>query len=412
MRIEIVPNKLKGKIKVPKSKSYLHRVIIASSLSNEETIIDDVSHSIDIDTTIKVLKKIGIDFKDDLRIKGLGGSFKECSDILYFNKSGTTLRLLIPILLSTDNKYILSGDPELLNRPLDPYLKYTDNLFFDKEKGYIFLNNPLTHSEYEVEGNISSQFISGFLFALPLLTNDSTLKINASVESINYIKMTLKTLKDFNIEIDHNVDYSIYNIKGSQKYVSPKKFDIELDFSQAAFFYVAGILGSKVKLIGMDEYSLQGDKEIVNIIKKMGGNITYNCSKESITKGTIIDLKETPDLGPIITVLASLSKGKTKIINAERLKYKESNRLVSISTELNKIGAKITVNEDGLDIIGVDYLIGGVVDSWNDHRVAMALAIASIKCRHNLIIENFECVNKSYPDFLKDFIKLGGKVNG
>ena len=279
------------------------------------------------------------------------------------------------------------------------------------------MNGKLKAGNYEIDGNISSQFITGLLYALPLLDGDSKLTINKNLESKGYIDLTLEILELTGIEIVNN-DYKSFDIKGNQIY-KPFDYTVEGDYSQVAFWIVAGIISAnrdnEVKCLHVNKNSLQGDRKIIEIVERMGANIEifddYVIVKPSKTKGTVIDISQCPDIGPILTVLGALSEGETRIINGERLRIKESDRITSIKTELNKLGANVAEEGDSLIIQGVEGFKGGVtVNSWNDHRIAMSLAIASTRCEKEIILEEAESVRKSYPHFWDDFVKMGGEI--
>jgi len=276
------------------------------------------------------------------------------------------------------------------------------------------VSGKLTSGTYRVRGDISSQFITGLLFSLPILEGNSKILITTKLESKGYIDLTLDILKDFGIEIENN-NYKEFNIRGAQKYNS-RNYYVEGDYSQGAFFLVAGALGSSIVCYGLNKDSLQGDKVIVDILEAMGCNVEESEEgirvKPSKTKGIEIDASNCPDLVPVLTVLASLSEGETKIVNAKRLRIKEcSDRLHAITKELNKLGADIIELEDSLIISGVNELKGGEVDSHNDHRIVMALAIAATRAKGDVIINNPRAVEKSYPNFFKDYFKLGGECD-
>lgn len=415
MQIKITPSILKGKITVPPSKSYSHRAIIAASLAKGESKISNVIMSNDIIATIDGMKKMGAKITDDLVIKG--SLVKRKDNVINCNESGSTIRFLLPIALTNNEPITFTGENNLVNRPLDPYIKIFDeqNIVYEKTDKALPLKifSGLKSGIFNIRGDISSQFITGLLYALPLLKGDSVINITTRLESIGYVDLTIDILNKFGIEIK-NEDYKKFIVKGNQTYI-PFNYKVEGDYSQAAFWLVAGLLGDKVELLGMNTKSLQGDIQIIEFINLMGGQLLISeslvTSFFSNIKASIIDLSQAPDLGPIITVLAALSEGTTKIINASRLKIKESDRIISITTELNKMGANITPLEDGMIIKGVKRLKGANVSSWNDHRIAMALAIASIRCDGDVIIDGFECISKSYPHFLDDFKKLGGVIH-
>lgn len=418
--VTIESNKLTGKINIPPSKSLCHRAIICAALSTGESNIDNVVFSDDIHATCEGMKNFGAEIEtigeSSLRIKGkFPLDLKE--DKIECKESGSTLRFLIPIGLLSSKKVIYTGRGKLVSRPLDSYYKIfqNQNISYTNNNGNLPLEieGGLKPGIFEVEGNLSSQFITGLLFTLPLMDGDSKIIITNELESKGYVDLTIDMLNKFGIDII-NCDYKEFIIKGNQKYIN-KNYKVEGDFSQAAFWLVGGLLGGKIQSNDLNINSLQGDMVVMDLIKQMGGDIVANDSivttKDSRTKGITIDASQCPDIVPILTVLAALSEGETRIINAARLRIKESDRLKAISTELNKLGANVKELEDGLIIIGKSSLTGGVVDSWNDHRIAMSLAIASIKCTGDVTITNSDVVKKSYPHFWDDFKSLGGKIN-
>jgi len=317
----------------------------------------------------------------------------------------------------TGKKIIFKGKSKLVQRTLKPYYEIFDkqNIKYTTNNGNLPLtiDGSLKPGTFELRGDVSSQFISGLIYALPLLDGDSIIKITTKMESIGYIDLTLDVLSKFGVKVENN-NYREFKVKGNQHYLK-RDYRVEGDFSQAAFYLAAGVLGGEVECTDLNMESLQGDRIIVDIIKNMGGKITLDngilkASKSNL-KGTIIDASQCPDLVPIAAVLAALSEGTTEIINAGRVRIKESDRLKAMATELNKIGADVIEREDSLLINGKPCLKGGIVSSWNDHRIAMAMAIASIRCTEKLIIEDSGAVKKSYPQFYEDFKSLGGKVN-
>ena len=425
MKVKIKPKKLGGTIPIPPSKSYSHRAIIAAALATsnkdkEVSRIDNLKYSVDITTTTEIMENWGanIEIGEDFEIiKGNSGIVNPKDEYTQCNESGSTIRFLIPIGLSSNNKIVFDGKGKLVERPLDSYYKIFDEqgIKYSNNNGWLPLNvdGQLKPGKYEIEGNISSQYITGLLYALPLLNGDSELRINKTLESKGYIDLTLEILEMSGIKVVNN-NYKSFFIKGNQKY-NPFDYVIEGDYSQVAFWIVAGILGSEIKCLHVKKDSLQGDREIIEIVQRMGANVEifddYIIVKPSQTYGTVIDISQCPDIGPILTVLAALSKGETKIINAERLRIKESDRITSIKTELNKLGANVEEVGDSLVINGVERLTGSAeLSAWNDHRIAMSLAIASIKCDGEIVIDEAESVKKSYPHFWEDFKKMGGDV--
>lgn len=419
--VRIIPSELSGEVRIPSSKSVGHRYIICAALSEECSVIDNITFSQDIYATIDAMRALGADIsveeeKNRVVVQGIKGD-KVNEAFIDCHESGSTLRFLIPIAAVKSHKSILRGKGRLVSRPLDIYY----DIFHEKNIKYINENGelPLTvlgelkSGEYRVKGNVSSQFISGLMFALPLLKGNSKIIITTELESKGYVDLTIDALRKYSVHIQ-NENYRVFNIKGNQKYIS-KDLSVEGDFSQVAFWMAAGALGEKAICSNLDMSSLQGDKVILNIIRDMGAQIKLHKDRIEVSKsqllGRTIDASQCPDLVPILAVLGAVSMGETRIINAERLRIKESDRLRAVTEELNKIGAHIIELKDGLIISGTNSLKGGKVKSWNDHRIAMAMAVASIKCSEPVIIEGADAVNKSYPDFWKDFMSLGGDIS-
>lgn len=431
-KVRITPSKLEGSVKIPPSKSMAHRAIICASLSKGESIITNIDFSDDIIATIEGMKSMGSNIKvekDKLIINGENIFRNSNEKIIDCNESGSTLRFLVPISLVEENKVNFIGRGNLGKRPLNTYY----NIFNEQNIEYFYkegeldlrINGALRGGEFKIKGNISSQFISGLLFTFPLLKEDSKIIITTEMESKGYIDLTLDMIEKFGVNIKNN-NYKEFIIKGNQEY-KPMNYKVEGDYSQAAFYFSAGALGNKVECLDLELDSYQGDKECIEILERMGCNlIKKEVSKKQVINGhkdindktlriasenlngTVIDASQCPDIIPVLTVVAALSEGETKVINGERLRIKECDRLNAICTELNKLGANITELEDGLIINGVKELNGGEVYSHKDHRIAMSLAIASTRCTGDVILEEPDCVSKSYPGFWEDFKKLGG----
>lgn len=424
--IIIEPATLAGEVCVPSSKSMGHREIICAALAEGTSVIDNISLSADIKATCHALRALGTEInpvassypgRTAFRVEG--SRLKVASAKIDCGESGSTLRFMIPLAALCSETVEFSGRGKLVSRPLNVYYDIFDRqgiAYETADEGQLPLKvtGPLMPGSFELPGNVSSQFVSGLLFALPLLEGDSVITIKSPLESKSYVALTLSCLAKYGIAIEHE-DYRVYRIRGGQKYHS-KNSVVEGDYSQAAFWLVAGAIGATVACKGLDADSLQGDKAIIDIIQAMGGKIVADGKTMSIvsspapTNGTIIDASDCPDIIPVLTVLAAVSEGTTKIVNAGRLRIKECDRLQAMATELNKLGADVTELSEGLIIRGKTMLEGGEAECWNDHRIAMSLAIASIKCRSKVILHGAECVNKSYPQFWEDFAALGGRI--
>lgn len=406
MDIIINPKKLSGNVTVPPSKSVAHRMIIAAALAEGRSEISNLYPSADILATMDCMRNLGaqIDFSDDTAvINGIGNAPETAS--LDCNESGSTLRFLIPVACALGVKTEFIGSGRLPQRPITPYLEEfpKHGIAFDYNNTMPFsVSGKLTGGKFYVDGGISSQFITGLLFALPLLEEDSEIVLTSHLESKPYVDITLGTLRDFGCEVTENENG--YFIKGKQKY-KPFCGVVEGDYSQAAFFEVADALGSDIEISGLNVNSFQGDKKIVEICRE----IVYN--ENGVLKPFDIDCSDIPDLVPILSVLATFCQGKSRITNVARLRIKECDRLSAMVQCLNKIGGKVTEHSDSLEIDGVGTLEGGEVESFNDHRIAMSMAVAATRCKGSLKIKGAECVRKSYPDFFEVYEKLGGDLS-
>ena len=418
MNVTIHPKKLEGSLIVPPSKSLSHRAIIAASLAQGTSVLSNVVLSKDIMATIDGMRALGATIElQENGLKITGSKVKRIQSEIFANESGSTLRFLIPIALLHKDPVCFTGKNNLVHRPLDSYYEIFEAQgisYTHPEDQFLPLHveGQLQPGIYTIRGDISSQFITGLLYALPLLNKESKIIITTELESKGYVDLTLDILRKFGIRIT-NQKYKEFIIPGNQVFV-PCDYQVEGDYSQVAFFLVANALGADIKLYGMHENSFQGEKKIMEDMKAMGANIEYKkdhivCTP-TLTKGATIDFSQSPDLGPALTVLASLSEGTSQFIHAERLRIKECDRITCMRQELEKMGAQILEQQDGMTIEGVKELTGAILDSHNDHRVAMALAMASMKTKGDLKILNAECVTKSFPDFWNVFESLGGDI--
>ena len=424
-KVEIIPRKLGGTITIPPSKSVSHRAVMCAALAEGESRITNILLSDDITATCEAMAALGasIDYNkqnDGTYILIIRGTSEMNAKNITVDciESGSTLRFIVPLMALHADNACVTGRARLVKRPMGPYYKIFDeqNINYTKEiEGQelpLHFSGELNSGTYCLDGSISSQFITGLLFALPLLEGDSEIVITTPLESKPYIDITLDVMKQFGIAIKHD-NYERFWIKGGQKYKA-SDYRVEGDFSQGAFWLVGGILGKGILCEDLSPQSCQGDNAIVEIIRAMKGDVQQKenayYAKPSVTEGTVIDVSQCPDLVPILTVLAAASSGRTDIIGAARLRFKESDRLAAMNDVLSTMGARIEEHPDSLTIHGTGTLSGGTVSSHNDHRIAMAAAIASFICQEKVTITDSECVKKSYPDFWQDFKKMGGDI--
>lgn len=409
----IKADKLVGELSPPPSKSVLHRYIIASSLAKGVSKIENISFSEDIIATIEAMKKLGanIEQKENYLLIDGSDTFKNLNENIEIdcNESGSTLRFLFPLSIVEENKVLFKGRGKLFKRPMTPYFENFEKYkikhsYIDENK--ILLEGKLKAGIYEIDGNISSQFITGLLFSLPLLEGESKIIINGKLESSNYIDISLDCLSKFGIKIINN-SYQEFVIEGNQSYRAGN-YRTEADYSQAAFFLVANAIGSKIKINDLSEDSLQGDKKIIDYISEI--------DKWNFKDTLILDGSETPDIIPILSLKAAVSGKKIEIVNVERLRIKESDRLKATVEELSKLNFDLIEKKDSILINSrenfkvnknekVVYL-----SAHSDHRIAMMIAIAATCYDGEILLDNLDCVKKSYPNFWEVFLSLGGKI--
>ena len=414
--VTLFPTAIKGTVNVPSSKSLTHRAILCASLARGKSTISNIVFSEDINATLSAIEQLGAKVErsaSSVTIKGVK-SIKAPNSPVDCNESGSTLRFLIPLLSLSGKKVTLTGKQSLLQRPQSVYeeLFKEDDIFFSHTQDEIVVNGSVKARRYYIDGTISSQFFTGLMLALPLLKDDSYIYIKGGLESKGYIDLTMDILEQYGVVIDEIENG--YFIEGNQSY-KPFDYTVEGDYSQAAFFLVGGILNGTVTLTNLSHESLQGDREIIEIIKRMKGKLIYTengfIAKQSDTYGTKIDVSNCPDLGPIVALLGALSKGTTTIQGTSRLRIKESDRIESTVKTLKALGATIKTVKDDIVIYGKSQLDGGTVDSFNDHRIAMMASIASTVCENPVTITQASAINKSYPHFYKDLRSLGCKIS-
>ena len=414
----IQPAKLKGSVKVPPSKSMAHRAILCAALANGQSTVSNIDFSDDILATMDAMQALGAKIEkkgNSLEICGIGPkSERQKNRRIDCKESGSTLRFLIPVALCFEGGTQFVGRGNLGKRPLNVYTEIFDEQGIAyKAEGPLLdftVSGRLKPGKFKLRGDVSSQFITGLLYALPLLEADSEIEITTHLESKNYIDLTLSALKDFGIHVENRA-YKTFLVPGNQTYKAGN-YRVEGDFSQAAFFLCADALGSSVEVQDLAQDSLQGDRAVLEILQRMGAEVSRRetglCCRADALSATEIDASQCPDIIPVVAVVAALCKGTARIYNAGRLRIKECDRLHAICSELTKLGAQMTEQQDSILICGVDNFTGGTVWSHKDHRIAMMLAIAATRAQKTVTIEDWECVSKSYPHFFEDYAMLGG----
>ncbi len=396
MNVTVNKGKAHGSIIAPPSKSVAHRMLICGGLANAKSTITGINNSEDVQATLDCLSAIGVQYThtgDVLEITGREVKKDKKIQEFYCRESGSTLRFFIPLALLTGKRSIFYGTPSLLARPLSVYqtICKEQELTFVKEKERIILEGPLRAGNFKVQGNISSQFISGLLFALPVLKKDSQISITQPIESHSYIDLTLNVMKRFGMRIEWKNERTLY-IPGGQKY-SPVVDSVEGDYSNAAFFSALNVLGGDVSIGGLDPNSMQGDR-------------IYSKYFEMIKRGTpSINISDCPDLGPILLALAAANNGGI-FTGTRRLRLKESDRSEAMAQELRKFGTIVSVNEDDIIVFPKEFhRPTEVLRGHNDHRIVMALSVLCTACGGE--IEGAEAVNKSFPDFFEKLASVG-----
>ena len=399
MNVRIHPSQAKGVVQAPPSKSMAHRYLICAGLAEGESVVRNLAFSKDIEATIACLRSLGVQIALDgntAYIKGIDVSKPTgIIPILPCNESGSTLRFFIPLCLLNGEEHVLTGSEYLMQRPLSVYetIAHSRELRLDRFEDKVIVKGKLQRGLFDVPGNISSQFISGLMFALPFLDRYSQICVAPPVESFPYIDMTVDALKSFGINVKHGyyqIDNCFFWIISNGKYI-PADITVEGDYSNAAFFEALNYAGSDVTVTGLNPDSLQGDK-------------VYNILFEKIKSGEAVDLSDCPDLGPVAFAVAALL-GKGVFTGTKRLRLKESDRVAAMRLELEKFGIDMVVFENTVSIGGILHPPKESLCGHNDHRIVMALSV--LLTVTGGVIEGAQAVEKSFPDFFDRIRDLG-----
>lgn len=398
MKVKVYPSHLTGTINAVASKSYAHRYLIGAMLADGPTEIVMNSLSNDVSATIKCIECLGGKVrvhKDRYKVTPIGRDLAK-NRILDCKESASTLRFLFPIICALGCGGTFIGEGRLEDRPITPLITAGDGCIFSGDKLPITVNGKMKSGKILLPADVSSQYVTGLLYALPLLDNDSEIIFTTTPVSTPYIDMTVAVLKHFNVTSQKTP--TGYKIKGGQRYITPVNLEVEGDWSNMAFFYCANAIGNIIRILGLSANTLQGDACINEQLLKIRSS-----------KGEI-DCKDTPDLLPCLAVTSAYSTGTTTFKNVGMFRSKESNRITALESNLAKLGIEVTKNADELVIKGNGMLNGGEIDSFNDHRIVMSFAIAATKANGPITINNAECVAKSYPTFFDEMQKLGAKI--
>lgn len=412
-----------GRIRPPGSKSISHRALICAALSGCGTVTGAVDNE-DTRATLRCLEVFGAEYeRENDKITFTSGLTppKEGA-VLDCGESGSTIRFIIPLAAAFGRDVYFTGGGRLMSRPMDIYDgAFTPYAHLQKDGDMFKISGKLKNNVFKLPGDISSQFVTGLLLALPLLDGDSIIEITSKLQSKAYVDLTLDCLTAFGINIV-NEDYQKFTVPGNQKYIG-RDYEVESDYSSASFILAAAALGCDITCTGLNPSSRQGDRQFLDILARCSADIQWQPEAEKaeaaeasttasvrigggLSKSISVDVSEIPDLVPPLAVIMCFCPGGGEITNAARLRIKECDRLTAVTQELNKLGAKIEEGPDYLKIGEIESYMGGHCHAHNDHRIAMMAALASLKATGPVYIDEPDCVKKSYPEFWSDFLKI------
>ncbi len=409
---------LKGAVTPPPSKSQAHRLIICAALGTEPCSIVCSSVNDDIMATMRCLNALGAEISFSSGVFDVHPIALVKDGTLDCGESGSTLRFLMSVAAVLGADATFTGAGKLPQRPMEALTEVlaAHGMSFERASADelpVTCNGTLQGGKFTLPGNISSQYLTGLLFALPLAATDSEIEVTGGLTSASYIDMTIDALRVAGISVERR--NNIFRIKGNQCYRMPGRVVVEGDWSSAAFWVVAGVIGKQpLEICGMNNESLQGDSAIIDHLRSMGAFITVEDDKVAAMPshlfGAELDCMDTPDLVPILSVAAAVAQGTTTFTNVGRLRFKESDRLAAMKSVLESFGIVSAVGEDTFTVYGGEPRTVAPVDSFGDHRIAMSAAVLSTVAGGVTIIKGSGCVAKSYPSFFEDFASLGGVV--
>lgn len=415
MKKSVKPSAIKGSISAPASKSMMQRAIAIAAMAAGRSILYNYTPCNDSDAALEIAGKLGSKVSLDGSTVTIDGGIVHQSSTLNCGEAGLGIRMFTPIASLVNGSMQLEGEGSLKVRPVDMLEKPLAQLGVDitTTNGYVPINvkGPMKGGAAEVDGSLSSQMLTGMLLALPLAENDSTLTV-ADLKSKPYIDMTLEIMSDFGVEAKHD-DYKVFTVAGKQAY-KPTEYNVEGDWSGASFLAVAGALAGEVEINNVRKDSKQADLAIVDALERAGAELIFEEGKLIVKKKELkayeFDATECPDLFPPLVALAAHCEGVTKIKGTSRLAHKESDRATVLKTEFEKLGVRVELEGDYMSVYGGP-VKAGTMHANNDHRIAMAGAVAALIAEGTVEIENAECIAKSYPGFYDDIAKLGAQVD-
>jgi len=417
MTLTVHPGFLKGDITSPPSKSYFQRALVACLLAEGESMIFNAGDSRDESDMLSLITKLGATVRQKESYIEIYGGLKVPSSNLMVGESGLGSRLIMPVLALGEHAVTLGGRGSLLNRPMTPIASVIHSLGgvcrLSQEKLPATIQGPIRGGQIEIDGSISSQFLSGLLFALPTRKENSVISVS-NLKSRYYVDMTLSVLKNFNIEITHQA-YNTFFISGNQKY-QPTTYTVEGDWSNAAFLMVAAAINGEITIHGLNPDSPQGDRTILKALHSAGVSVfreagRYRIEKTEELRAFDFDATDTPDLFPPLACLAAYCQGNSRIKGAQRLVHKESNRANSLKSEFKKMGIELWFEDNDTMVIQGAQPQGGSFQTHNDHRIAMAGAVLALRAQRPIQIEQPEAAQKSYPGFYDALKSLGARLD-
>ena len=409
-----------GKIYLPGSKSITNRVLLMSALSNGETLIQNYLDSDDTQQMLNALKILKVEFniveKKDILVKGCNHNFPNKNAKLFLGNAGTAFRPLTAVLAIMGGEYILKGINRMHERPIkdlvDSLIDIGAEIDYIENPGYpplkISPGNIICDKNIKIKGNVSSQYLTSLLIAAPLSNQDLKIQIIGNLISKPYIDITLRLLDQFGIKYKKNNEWTNFALSSSSRFKSPKTIKVEGDASSASYFFAAGAIGGSVEVANINKSSIQGDLEFLKIIKKMGANVEYLSNSIKVSKnqqlvGMVVDCRNIPDAAMTLAILALFAKGPTTLKSIGSWRVKETDRISAMETELKKLGATVSTTKSSITIKPLKILNNNtIIDTYDDHRMAMCFSLVCL-ANKNIVINDPECTNKTYPNFFKDF---------